>query len=275
MSLHHALDFLLDTAAAETGIPAPAPVPTSMRPSPIQRKSRLVMRDPQQAVHAIELPSFGASETAGVRQMADPGIEAAHLVEEARQAAEAMLAQTRAACEQQLEAARASGYEAGYAAGMEAADEEASALIGTAEQIAVNVSQERERLLAEAEGDVVELAITIAKKLVNAAIDVEPELVVEVCRGAMRKAFQRETLSVRAHPDDLEALRSAGPRLAAELGGVQHLEFVEERRLQRGSLIVRTPAGEIDASFDGKAEKIADAMRELVRTRSAEARHAA
>ena len=72
----------------------------------------------------------------------------------------------------------------------------------------------------------------------------------------MRKAFQRGSMQVLAHPDDLAMLREAGPELARELGGVQHLDFVEERRIDRGSVMVRTPAGEIDGTMPGKAEKI-------------------
>jgi flagellar assembly protein FliH len=234
--------------------------------SPISRKARIVMRDPQQArtVTSYELPAF---EFAGPNAAAE---EAGRVVAEARANAETMIAQTRAACEADLESARQRGYAQGYEEGLNGADEEMASLIATAEQIAVNAAEERARLIQQAEGDVVELAIAIAQRLVNAAIEVDHDLVVEVCRGAMRRAFQRETLTVQAHPADLHALREAGPQLANELGGVQHLEFVEERRLQRGSVIVRTPAGEIDATFEGKAAVIAQELRELVLDRAGE-----
>jgi len=49
---------------------------------------------------------------------------------------------------------------------------------------------------------------------------------------------------------------------------------LEERRLARGSLIVRTPAGEIDATFDGKTAKIADALRETALSRKVTDRNA-
>ncbi|MBC7643485.1 MAG: hypothetical protein H7123_00040, partial [Thermoleophilia bacterium] len=166
------------------------------------------------------------------------------------------------------------GYEAGYGDGMDASDRETAGLISTAEQIALHVSRERDALLESSESELVELALSIAGRVVNAAIEVDPSLVVDICRGAMRKAFQRESLTVLAHPDDLDTLREAGPKLVAELGGVQHLEFIEERRLTRGSLIVRTPAGEIDATFAGKTAKIADALRETALSRKVTDRNA-
>jgi len=271
--MHEALGTLM-SAGNE---PALEPGGLSVGPTPIQRKARLVMRDPQQAaspssvVSELALPSMVGPASAAAMDHSHP-TTVGGIVENARRTAENMLAQTRAACEQDREAAQAAGYEAGFAEGMMAADNETASLIATAEQIGLHVAQERQRLLAEAEGEIVDLAIAIAQRVVNAAIDVKPEYVVDVCRGAMRKAFQRETLVVRAHPDDLEMLRAAGPQLAEELGGVQHLEFIEERRVNRGSLIVRTPAGEIDATFEGKTDKIVDSLRELVRSRAAERR---
>jgi flagellar assembly protein FliH len=278
--MHAALDFFAEAAAEQGRLPLTANEPLAGDPpigDGIRRKPRLVMRDPQQRADAdvshYELPNF-VSDThrGGIWSAPAPADEAARIVEEARQAAAAMLEQTRAVCEADREAARIAGYEAGFAAGQDAADEECAGLLHTAEQIGARVAQEREQLLAEAEPEIVELALAVAQKVVNATIELQPELVVDACRGAMRKAFSRETLVVRAHPDDLAMLREAGPRLAAELGGVQHLEFVEERRLQRGSLIVRTPAGEIDATFAGKAEKIAAALREVSGERVAERR---
>ena len=235
----------------------------------ITRKPGLVMRDPQQAglADTYELPSF---------QFANPmaaTAEANRLVEEARATAEQMVSHTRAACEADLKSTRERGFSEGYQEGIERADQETASLIATAERIAVEAARERASLLQAAEGDIVELAIAIAQRLVNASIDVEPERVVDVCRGAMRRAFQREVLTVLAHPDDLELLRTAGPQLASELGGIHQLDFVEERRLDRGGVIIRTPAGEIDATFDGKAQVIEESLRELISERAAEWRN--
>lgn len=200
----------------------------------------------------------------------DPAAEAARIVEEARTTARSMLAQARDAIATERELAIERGHAEGRAEGLAAADAEMAGLIRTCEQIGVNVMEERERVLADSEGDIVQLAMSVANRIVGAALEVSPELVVEACRGAMRKAFQRGTLQVLAHPGDLELLRAAGPQLAEELGGVDHLDFIEERRLDRGSVIVRTPVGEIDATIRGKSEKIEQALREGIEARRAE-----
>ena len=246
----------------------------------IKRRSGIAMRDPQQPdLEDFSLPDgkFAPAPTAE-EVYREAQCTAEQLLDEARATAASMVEQARLARDGELEAARVegqrAGYEAGYGDGMDASDRESAGLIATAEQIALHVSRERDSLLEASEAEIIELALSIAGRVVNAAIEVDPSLVVEVCRGAMRKAFQRDQLTVLAHPDDLDSLREAGPKLALELGGVHHLEFIEERRLTRGSLIVRTPAGEIDATFAGKTAKIADALRETALARKVTDRHA-
>jgi len=220
----------------------------------------------QVTIDPTKLDASGAPIAAPV----DPAIEAARILEEARTTARTMLAQARDAIATERELAVERGFAEGRESGLAAADEESAGLISTCEQIGVNVMEERARVLADNEGDIVELAMSVAQRIVGAAIEMNPELVIESCRGAMRKAFQRGTMQVLAHPGDLEMLRAAGPKLAEELGGVEHLDFIEERRLDRGSVIVRTPVGEIDATIAGKSAKIEQALREGIESARAE-----
>lgn len=213
---------------------------------------------------------FAASGHGPIRL--DPAEEARQIIAEARSTARMMLAQARDAIATERTQAVQQGYDEGYANGAAEADAETAGLVETCEKIGIHVMEERARVLAENEADLVELALAIARRIVNAAIEVDETLVVEACRGAMRKAFQRGSMTVLANPGDLALLREAGPALAAELGGVEHLDFVEERRLDRGSVIVRTPAGEIDATIQGKATKIEQALREGIEQRRAERR---
>ncbi len=204
----------------------------------------------------------------------DPTEIARQLISEARSTARTMLAQARDVIAADRAAAMEQGYAEGYAKGQAEADAETAGLMQTCERIGIHVMEERERVLAENEADLVELAISVARRIVNASIDVDETLVVDACRGAMRKAFQRGSMQVLAHPDDLAMLREAGPQLANELGGIEHMDFIEERRIDRGSVIVRTPAGEIDGTIDGKSARIEQALREGIEARRAERRAA-
>lgn len=260
----------LDQMAARSGGPA-AHMRDPQQPQP-RRFQGYTSVEPVVLQH-IEFPKppreRAEESRVATNVLVDAQAQAEQIVADARTAARTMLAQARDVIAGEREQAIQRGHAEGRAEGVAQADAEMSGLVQTCERIALEVANERARALELYEPDVVELAIAVASRIVNASLDVSPELVVEACRGAMRKAFHRENLQVLAHPEDLARLRAAGPQLASELGGVEHLDFVEERRMTPGSVVVRTPAGEIDGTISGKASKIEDALREGLEQRRA------
>lgn len=247
----------------------------------------ILMEDPQQksavsskstAVQPVVLKSLEQQENCSGKAAVNSSLtakdilneaneEAERIISEARQTARVMLAQARDVIAGEKAQAIDRGYREGRANGMAQADTEMASLIKTSEQIAIEISKERDRAYEDYESDLVQLAISIAKRIVDTSLEIDPDLVISVCRGAMRKAFQREHLQVLANPVDLERLRIAGPKLMQELGGIETLDFIEERRVDAGGVIVRAPAGEIDATIAGKAEKLEAAMKEEIEHR--------
>jgi len=164
------------------------------------------------------------------------------------------------------EQARAEGFAMGHAEGAAAALAEAQAQLAPAVQALAAATEalaaERGALADQVEGRAVELAIELAEKVVAGAIDAQPERVLDVVRGALRCFIERERVQVLVNPDDLGLVRGAIDELAAELGGIEHVEVQEERRIGRGSAIVRTPSAQVDAGLRTKLDR----AREVVMT---------
>jgi len=98
----------------------------------------------------------------------------------------------------------------------------------------------------------VDLGLYLAEKVLGGAIAVEPELVLEAVRGALRGIVERERVTVLVHPEDLELVRDAMDDVRASLGGIEHCEVQAERRVSRGGAVVRTPEGDVDARAETK-----------------------
>jgi flagellar assembly protein FliH len=164
------------------------------------------------------------------------------------------------------EQARAEGFAMGHAEGAAAALAEAQAQLAPAVQALAAATEalaaERGALADQVEGRAVELAVELAEKVVAGAIDAQPERVLDVVRGALRCFMERERVQVLVNPDDLGLVRGAIDELAAELGGIEHVEVQEERRIGRGSAIVRTPSAQVDAGLRTKLDR----AREVVMT---------
>jgi flagellar biosynthesis/type III secretory pathway protein FliH len=100
----------------------------------------------------------------------------------------------------------------------------------------------------------------IAEKVVAAAIEVQPERVLDVVRGALRAIVERERITILVNPEDLDLVRAATSELGGSLGGFEHIDVQEERRVQRGGALVRTSVGEIDARIQTKLDRAREAV---------------
>lgn len=180
---------------------------------------------------------------------------------------EALLAAAQAEAQGILadaEAQRAAGYQAGYAEGMQQARLEAFAEVETAiaalRGAEAGVSHRIDELDAEAGPAAAGLAIEVAARVLRAEVSIHPERVLDVVRGAMRRAVDRERLVVRVNPQDLAICREAAPDLLQNTGGIGRLDFFDDQRVTRGSCILETNSGDVDATFESQLERIHEAL---------------
>jgi len=176
-----------------------------------------------------------------------------------RQGAE-LVASARAQADGIAQAARQEGFEEGYAQGRAAAEQEARDLLLFAENAVREVVEARSHLIAESEEALVRLAVDVAAKIVKADVELHPDRVLNVLEGALRKAFVRDRLTVVCNPADLQLIEDGQDGLAARVGTLQHLELIGDRRVQRGGVVVRTDAGDVDATIDSQLERLREAM---------------
>jgi flagellar assembly protein FliH len=153
------------------------------------------------------------------------------------------------------------GHEEGYAAGLEAARAEIATACNALAEAAGELAALRASAAERIEQDAAELSLAVAQKILAAALDVRPELVVDVVRSALRRVVERDRVVVEVNPDDFELLRAEIDGVAASLGGFHALEVVAERRVARGGCLLRTIDGEIDAGLDEQLARAGDVVR--------------
>jgi flagellar biosynthesis/type III secretory pathway protein FliH len=191
----------------------------------------------------------------------------------ARNEAAQILAAAQAEAEQIREQARLQGHAEGYEAGRaDAAAQCAPAVQALAETLA-QAQAERERVAEHMEESAVGLGLQIADKALTGAITAQPERVVDVVRGALRCLVERERVTILVNPQDLPIVRDAVAGLIQQLGGIEHLEVQEERRVHRGGAMVRSTTGEIDARIETKLDRAREILQaELSRQSTVDSR---
>jgi len=156
------------------------------------------------------------------------------------------------------ERARAEGEAAGYAAGLERARVEfestGESLVRALGEAAVDIANARAELAEALTSQAAEVSIAVAEQIIASAFESQPELVIDVTRGAIRRLSERHRLTVLVNPDDLELIAEQSERLQQEMGGIEFLDVQADRRVERGGAIVQTEYGEIDATIRTQIE---------------------
>lgn len=119
--------------------------------------------------------------------------------------------------------------------------------------------RQREEASAALQQDrLVALATALAERLLGESLRIDPVRIAELAVTAMQEARGARTVRIDAAPEDVASLREA----LAALGETARVE--EDPALGRGSLVVHTDLGKIDARIEPQLARLASALREAL-----------
>ncbi|HEV2998232.1 MAG TPA: FliH/SctL family protein [Solirubrobacteraceae bacterium] len=187
-----------------------------------------------------------------------------------RNAGQRILAQAAGEAERIREQARTEGRTEGRAIG------QADTLAATEalREALRELTEMRAQIAAAVELDAVELALALAAKILSGVLEVQPERVVDVVMGALRRVNERRRIAVLVNPADLELVNASVEELILQAGGIELCEVQSDRRVPRGGAVVRTLECEVDATVPAQLERAREIVLEELRAGGAETPHA-
>lgn len=221
------------------------------------RETRQFVAPELDSLGEIELRSpVATSRPADSGVERDPVADADSIIENARIEAARIIAEADANAAEFARAAeeRATGE-------MEARiDAEVSEKVaGMREELAATINQVSalsQIIAARHEKDLVELAIAIAKKIVNREVTIDREIAFTLVKVSLAKLHDRAVAEVHLNPEDLSFVESQRERL--EFRGA--LELIPDKSITIGGCLIHTDAGEIDGRVESQFEEIAHGL---------------
>jgi flagellar assembly protein FliH len=162
---------------------------------------------------------------------------------------------------QALDAGKRQAFAEGEAQGRTEASAELQPVLNQLAKALDELSSLRPRLREEAESDVVQLSLAIARRVLHRELSIDPGAIQALIQVALGRLARQEIYRVRIHPAQETALRVA---LAAHHSGV---EIQTDARLESGSLIFETNRGKMDASVVAQLEEIERGLTDRVPNR--------
>lgn len=162
--------------------------------------------------------------------------------------------------ELRVQRAREEGRRDAETAARQAATEEIAALQHRLLQSIETIATFRPRLRLEAERQVVELAIAVARRVLRRQITIDPDAVAGLVRSALDGLSLREVVSVRCHPASASSIQAGLERL----GAPPALRIEPDSSLESGAVLIETTYGVLDASVATQLEEIERGFTDLI-----------
>ncbi|MBI3393629.1 MAG: hypothetical protein HY039_10630 [Nitrospirae bacterium] len=163
--------------------------------------------------------------------------------------------------EERIMLAERAGYERGFAAGEAAGTafgrEKIEAAAAGLFQLLGELDGVKRRILAQAEGEALKLAIAIARRILIREISTRGDVLKRIAAEAVAQAVEREHLTIRVNPDDLGRAMALKKDLALSVEGLKAVSVEADKSVLPGGCIVESAMGDIDARIDRQLIEIA------------------
>jgi flagellar assembly protein FliH len=175
-------------------------------------------------------------------------------------------AQLQQQYEQRVREAHAAGLREGEAAGRARAAAEVQPVLERLARSIHEIAGLRARLRSEAEADLVQLSLAIARRVLHREIAIDPEALQGLILGALKKLQGQEIARVRVHPSHAAPVTNY---LRQNLN-TEQIEVIADPSREVGAVVFETQRGNLDASVESQLQEIerglADRLNQGART---------
>jgi flagellar biosynthesis/type III secretory pathway protein FliH len=206
-----------------------------------------VIKGPVPAAKALDpVPSRTGRVVKSV--VADAALEASRKIAAAEDRARAIVAEAQEAARTVREGAFEEGRRAG-----------AAELAGAWIKLRTEEEKRQEREIDRT----LELATAMAERLLGESLSLDPARILGIARQALVSARQARRIVLKAHPEDADVLRREIAGLGLEGAAI---EIHVEPTRSRGSLLVETDLGILDADLSIQLDRLARSLRDGLRS---------
>jgi flagellar assembly protein FliH len=168
-----------------------------------------------------------------------------------------------AALEARLRQETQCAYRQGEEAGRQAAGLELEPVLRKLAISIEEIASMRPRLRRQAERDVVELALAVARRVLRRQVETDPDALAGLVKAALEKQSLREVSVVRVHPRFLASTENQ----LRQIGTPSAVRIEADTRLEPGAVLVETASGELDASVETQLDEISRGFADSVGAR--------
>jgi flagellar assembly protein FliH len=198
-------------------------------------------------------------------EVPDVKYQAVTIIEQAQNEAQGIIINAQTEAEKIKEKA----FQSGYDAGLKVAEKEISETIERMSQVFTNALKElaslKDEIVANAEGDLIELTMVIAKKLVCCELKQHHEFLIDVIKEAIKTSKIENEITICINPEDRAILEQYVGELidflrAMTFNQTAKIIIEDDISLTQGGCVITTYTNIIDITYEARLDSIMEAI---------------
>ncbi|MGE5453678.1 MAG: FliH/SctL family protein [Methylocystaceae bacterium] len=190
--------------------------------------------------------------------------EATVLISNAREEAQIIMADAKQEAEKMKTVALDQGHREGLQIAFRETEEQRKKARNESEQLISSAAKEKIAIVRSAEPDIVQLALSVAEKILVREVKTDPSIILDIVREALKLAGEANNVRVMVNPDDADTVKYFVPQLIEPDQNLGDVVVESDRRIELGGCLVETEKGIVDARLQTRRINVEDAVREVV-----------
>ncbi len=162
---------------------------------------------------------------------------------------------------EEVKKAREEGYRQGHEAGLHKGAEEASKILKEFDRAIRDTIEQREALFNESRDQVLDLVTQISRKVTFGAVEIDPDVTLEIINGVINTLIDRSRLKIKVNPNHLPIVEQNINRFLKGSTSIKEITVEPDPRVNYGGCFIETPTGDIDARLESQFEVIDEVLK--------------
>jgi flagellar assembly protein FliH len=178
------------------------------------------------------------------------------ILEVARKQAERLLDEAREKVALAEKDAREKGFAAGFRDGAAKCLEASEESLNEAKEVLDKARDQARRMIDQSKEGLVDLAISVASRIIRDEISLKPNTVMRLLDEAMERVDGQGVRTIRANPRDAVVLEENLPSLCDRWPGLADTVVMPERSIEPGGFVMESDIGILDCSIDSQLGRL-------------------
>jgi len=165
------------------------------------------------------------------------------------------------------EQAYISGFEKGEKEGLESSKSRIETLLISLDQALLGIDKAKEDLFLISEREAVELALSIARKIIHQEVSTNRGVVLNVVKAALKKVSNHKKIKIRLNPADLDFMNEVKSQMPDLVARFDEVIFEGDTSIGDGGCVIDTNFGDIDARIEKQLLAVEEMFMAEIRKR--------